>query len=87
MMHYRNIKTKYVRDKIKGKSFRNEKLKKYIWRLMLLERYVAGERVGWINALMLNQLIRQYKKEYAKICEELEIAREKREWLELGGKL
>ena len=70
-MTYAKIKTKYVRNKIKNKSFKNKKYRKYIDHLILLESYASGERFGWPGCNIVNRLTMKYEKEYCAILKEL----------------
>lgn len=70
-MMYKNIKTEYVRKKIKGKSFKDQDFRDYIDVLIMIESYLAGEYIGWAGGIAIHHLKKEYKKEYAAIEEEL----------------
>lgn len=119
MAYYKNIRTKFVKEKIKGKSFKDEEFKDYIESLIRLEGFVAEGPKCLASGYMFNNYTHVFKKEYEAIKDELcpgwrkeaaerekeerkkkmleekkereqeriRLREEKKEWLELGGKL
>ena len=66
------VKSEYVKKKIKGRSFSKEKDRNYIHDLLNLERYVLKGPSGTADAMMLSGLEGEYPKEYVAIFKELD---------------
>lgn len=71
MTDFKNIKTRYVRDKLKGLEY-NEGNKQYIQDLMFIERVVSGERINYIAGMSYESKKREYSSEFKEIFTELD---------------
>lgn len=67
---YDEIKSNYIKKKIKGMRW-NEKNRKYINDLMCLERLALGRIGGMADSYYLHNLKDKHKKEYEAILEDL----------------
>jgi len=65
------IKTKYVRDKVKGKSFRNRDDREYIELLITLEHFIIEGPKHMAEGMAWGNYQRQYKEECEAIKDEL----------------
>ena len=66
-------KSKFVRNKIKRLKL-NTKNKSYIEDLLLLEKFILGEVIGWAGGVLANNKADEYGKEYKAIYKELDLA-------------
>ncbi len=73
MTDFKNIKTTYVRNKLKGLEY-NDEHKQYIQDLMFLERVISGERINYIAGMSYESKKRQYADEFRDIYSELDPA-------------
>jgi len=71
MTDFNNIKTEYVRNKLKRLEY-NEESKKYIQDLMFIERVISGERIGYIAGMSYESKKREYQTEFKEIYKELD---------------
>ena len=71
MTDFKNIKTRYVRDKLKGLEY-NDGNKQYIQDLMFIERVVSGERINYIAGMSYESKKREYQTEFNEIYTELD---------------
>ncbi len=74
-MAYDCIRSNYVKNKIKGKSFSDEKFKKYIKNLMMIEDYVSGKNNGmfaamWVHRAIEGRIVREGNRDvFVDLCE------------------
>lgn len=71
MTDFKNIKTSYVRNKLKGLEY-NEENKKYIQDLMFIERVISGEKINYIAGMSYESKKREYSSEFKEIFTELD---------------
>jgi len=67
-MGYKDIKTEYVRNKVKNLSWNDSE---YIDSLMYLESYVLGEIYGWAGNMKAHSLKNKYEMDYWQILKEI----------------
>ena len=67
-------KSKYIREKIKGKSFRDEKYRKYIEDLVFIESTILKGIKGFPHGIQYHKLKNKYRKDYLEILKELKPA-------------
>ena len=66
------IKSNFIKSKIKGKSFTNNNQREYISRLITLEKLVSRDIVlGYMEKRTLDELRERYPKEYFSLLKEL----------------
>lgn len=70
MTDFNNIKTQYVRNKLKELEY-NEENRNYINSLMVLERYHLGEPFNGMGLMLVNKLENEYNMEYREILKEV----------------
>ncbi|HOC78171.1 MAG TPA: hypothetical protein PKO31_05725 [Methanofastidiosum sp.] len=70
MTDFKNIKTGYVRNKLKGFDY-NDENKQYIQDLMFLERVISGQRINYIAGMSYESKKKKYKEEFKEIYTEL----------------
>ena len=68
MKSYKDIKSKYLKNKVKGLSWEKSN---YIDDLMTLEKWILGEISGWATAMMVHGLKGKYEIDYLEILREL----------------
>jgi len=66
-----HVRTQYVKGKIKGKSFKNEKYRDYIEDLIYMELFLSGKALGMWSGHRMAELKDRYKKDYLAIKTEL----------------
>ena len=71
MADFRNIKTNYVKNKLKRLEY-NEGSKEYIEDLMFIERVISGEKINYIAEIGYGLKIRKYEREFKEIFKELD---------------
>jgi len=71
MTDFKNIKTSYVRNKLKGLEY-NDENKQYIQNLMFLERVISGEKINYIAGMSYESKKREYSSEFKEIFTELD---------------
>ena len=71
MTDFKNIKTSYVRNKLKGLEY-NEENKQYIQDLMFLERVISGEKINYIAGMSYESKKKEYSLEFKEIYTELD---------------
>lgn len=71
MTDFKNIKTRYVRNKLKGLDY-NDGNKQYIQDLMFIERVISGERINYIAGMSYESKKRKYSSEFKEIYNELD---------------
>ena len=71
MADFRKIKTRYVRNLLKGLEYTDEN-KQYIMDLMFLERVISGEKINYIAGMAYESRKSQYKEEFKEIYIELD---------------
>jgi len=71
MTDFKNIKTGYVRNKLKELEY-NEENKQYIQDLMFLERVISGEKINYIAGMSYESKKREYSSEFKEIFTELD---------------
>lgn len=71
MADFRNIKTRYVKNKLKRLEY-NEGSKEYIEDLMFIERVISGEKINYIAELSYGLKKRKYEREFKEILKELD---------------
>jgi len=71
MTDFKNIKTRYVRNKLKGLDY-NEENAKYIQDLMFLERVISGEKINYIAGMSYESKKREYSSEFKEIYTEID---------------
>ena len=69
-MAYKQVKSQFIKDKIKGLKW-NEENKEYIENLMLLEKGITENIRQWAFGMHFHQLKSKYNKEYEAIYKEL----------------
>ena len=67
---YKNIKSKFIKDKIKGLEW-NKKNKEYVDNLVFIEEYVLDKIAGMGVSYKIHSFRDTYKKEYEAIYKEL----------------
>ena len=82
-MSYKNIRSEYVKKKLKGTSWKN---RKYIDDLIYLEEWIMGEIGGCATAMNVNNKKSKYNEEYWAILKELKPERYKRKIRDLEKK-
>tara|TARA_Y100000034_G_C6780253_1_gene348702 strand:+ start:316 stop:669 length:354 start_codon:yes stop_codon:yes gene_type:complete len=77
-MKYINVKSNFIKEKIKKTKFKD---RKYIDDLIFLEDHITGKikNLGWAGSMKLHGLKNSYKKEYEAIYKELR----PKEWKEI----
>ncbi len=80
------VKSKFVRNLIRGRRFSDRRQRKYIEDLILLERFIASGIHGMWAGQVYNTLKTKYRKEWEAVYKELkpkefvkELARERQE--------
>jgi len=71
MTDFKNIKTRYVKEKLKGREY-NEENVEYIQDLMFLERMISGEWLGYIAGMSYESKKKKYADEFRDIYTELD---------------
>ncbi|MCC7572471.1 MAG: hypothetical protein KO464_03675 [Candidatus Methanofastidiosum sp.] len=71
MTDFKNIKTGYVRNKLKGLEYNDENAK-YIQDLMFLERAISGEKLNYIAGMSYESKKDQYPLDFKEIYTELD---------------
>ena len=69
MNKYNQIKSKFIKEKIKNASFEN---KEYIDNLIFLEKSITEGIGGWAGNMKLFGLKSTYEKEYKELLKELD---------------
>ena len=64
---YRQVRSKFVREKIRGSSFSDHKRRAYIDDLVRIERYILTDASGWgfAGAMHYSQLKEKHPKEWS----------------------
>ena len=68
MNSYKDIKSQYLKNKIKNLSWEK---RDYFDDLMTLEQWILGEISGWATAMMVHGLKGKYEIDYLEILQEL----------------
>jgi hypothetical protein len=71
MTDFKNIKTRYVRDKLKGLEY-NEENKRYIQDLMFIEMVLSGKKINYIAGMTYESTKRKYPFDFKEIYTELD---------------
>ena len=71
MTDFNHIKTRYVRNKLKGLEY-NDENKKYIQDLMFIEKVILGRKLNYISAMHYESKKREYADEFKEIYTELD---------------
>lgn len=71
MTDFKNIKTRYVRNKLKGLGY-NKDNALYIRDLMFIERVISGERINYIAGMVYESKKRKYVDEFRDIYSEID---------------
>lgn len=70
---YAEVKSEYIKSKIREGSFEDEEHRKYIHALIWLEKCVTEERpAGWPTGMMLSKITEKYSDELKIIRRELD---------------
>jgi len=70
MTDFKNIKTRYVKENLKGREY-NEENVEYIQDLMFIERVISGEKINYIAGMKLESLKHKYNTEFLEILKEI----------------
>ncbi len=65
-------KSKYIKSKVKGKNFYDEKYRKYIEDLAFIEWTICNGITGFAHAMRFGSLKTKYRKEYFELLKEID---------------
>lgn len=71
MTDFNGIKTRYVRNKLKGLEY-NDENKRYIQDLMFIEKVILGRKLNYISGMHYESKKREYADEFKEIYTELD---------------
>lgn len=68
---FSNVRTEYVKEKIKGRSFSDKDHREYVETLIMIEQYFAGEMKGWTTGYWVKGVKEKLPEEFMEIGEEM----------------